>query len=125
MGQRVAYQLETYKKRISAKIIEKDIKIAESAAENLERTIVLNGDGLDVNILSEANVSRADTVLAITDDDKKSKEYIKGVSCPKCFNSTTKNQKERYMSRQKQVDLAKARNQKHIGPKDKIQINKT
>jgi trk system potassium uptake protein TrkA len=31
---------------------------------------VLNGDGLDVNILSEANISRADTVLAITDDDK-------------------------------------------------------
>ena len=30
----------------------------------------INGDGLDVNILSEANVSRADTVLAITDDDK-------------------------------------------------------
>ena len=70
MGQRVAYQLEKYKKRISAKIIEKNIKIAEAAAENLERTIVLNGDGLDVNILSEANVSRADTVLAITDDDK-------------------------------------------------------
>jgi trk system potassium uptake protein TrkA len=70
VGQRVAYQLEKYKKRISAKIIEKNIKIAEAAAENLERTIVLNGDGLDVNILSEANVSRADTVLAITDDDK-------------------------------------------------------
>jgi hypothetical protein len=28
------------------------------------------------------------------------------------------------MSRQKQVDLAKARNQKHIGPKDEIQVIK-
>ena len=70
VGQRVASQLEANQKKISTKIIEKNINIAEVAAENLERTIVLNGDGLDVSILSEANVSRADTVLAITDDDK-------------------------------------------------------
>ena len=62
--------------------------------------------------------------MPITEDDKKLKEFIKGVACPKCFNTTTKDQKARYMSRQKQVDLAKARNQKHIGPKDKIQIDK-
>ena len=62
--------------------------------------------------------------MPITEDDKKLKEYIKGVACPKCFNTTTEDQKARYMSRQKQVDLAKARNQKHIGPKDKIQIDK-
>ena len=62
--------------------------------------------------------------MPITKDDKKLKEYIKGVACPKCFNTTTEDQKARYMSRQKQVDLAKARNQKHIGPKDKIQIDK-
>ena len=70
VGQRVASHLEANQKKISTKIIEKNINIAEVAAENLERTIVLNGDGLDVSILSEANVSRADTVLAITDDDK-------------------------------------------------------
>ena len=63
--------------------------------------------------------------MPITEDDKKLKEYIKGVACPKCFNTTTEDQKARYMSRQKQVDLAKARNQKHIGPKNEIQINKT
>jgi hypothetical protein len=28
------------------------------------------------------------------------------------------------MSRQKQVDIAKERNQKHIGPKDEIRLNK-
>ena len=58
--------------------------------------------------------------MPITEDDKKLKEYIKGVACPKCFNTTTEDQKARYMSRQKQVDLAKARNQKHIGPKNEI-----
>ena len=36
------------------------------------------------------------------------------------FDKTSKEQKSRYMSRQKQIDLAKERNQKHIGPKEEI-----
>ena len=60
--------------------------------------------------------------MPITDLDKESKEYIRGVACPNCFNSKTKEQKARYMSRQKQVDLAKKRNHKHIGPKDAVKI---
>jgi UPF0176 protein len=60
--------------------------------------------------------------MPITDFDKKSNYFIRGVACPKCFSSTTKEQKARYMSRQKQVDLAKKRNQKHIGPKDEVEI---
>jgi len=47
--------------------------------------------------------------MPITDLDKESKEFIRGVACPKCFNSTTEEQKARYMSRQKQVDIAKKR----------------
>jgi UPF0176 protein len=58
--------------------------------------------------------------MPITEDDKKSKKYIRGVSCSSCFDKTTKEQKSRYMSRQKQVDLAKKRNQKHIGPKEEV-----
>ena len=60
--------------------------------------------------------------MPITDLDKKSEEYIRGVACPNCFNSKTEEQKARYMSRQKQVDLAKKRNHKHIGPKDGVEI---
>ncbi|MDQ7070312.1 MAG: Trk system potassium transporter TrkA [Rhodobacterales bacterium] len=56
--------------RIRAKVIEKDRKVAEKAADALERTIVLNGDGLDTALLAEANIARADAVLAVTDDDK-------------------------------------------------------
>ena len=59
--------------------------------------------------------------MPITDADKLSKEFIRGVSCPTCFDKTTEEQKARYMSRQKQVDLAKERNQKHIGPKEEVQ----
>jgi UPF0176 protein len=58
--------------------------------------------------------------MPITEKDKTSKKYIKGVSCLKCFDKTTKEQKSRYMSRQKQVDLAKKRNQRHIGPKEEV-----
>ena len=82
-----------------------------------------------VSVNQDLNVGTYDMChgcrMPLTEDDKKLKEFIKGVACPKCFNTTTKDQKARYMSRQKQVDLAKARNQKHIGPKNKIQINKT
>jgi len=58
--------------------------------------------------------------MPITNTDKNSKKYIRGVACPKCFDKTSEEQKSRYMSRQKQVDLAKKRNQKHIGPKEEV-----
>ena len=53
--------------------------------------------------------------MPITDANKLEKEYVKGVSCPKCFYEKTFDQKKRYADRQKQVDLAKLRNEKHIG----------
>ena len=58
--------------------------------------------------------------MPITEGDKNSKKYIRGVACPYCFDKTTIEQKSRYMSRQKQVDLAKERNQKHIGSKEEV-----
>ena len=70
VGLAVASELESRANRVRAKIIEKDRKRAEIAAEALERTIVLHGDGLDVALLTEAGVSRADAMLAVTDDDK-------------------------------------------------------
>ena len=53
--------------------------------------------------------------MPITELDKLEPEYVRGVSCPKCFNHKTPAQKKRYADRQKQVDLAKLRNEKHIG----------
>ena len=70
VGLRVAKSLEASENRIRAKIIEKNRSRAELAAGSLERTIVLHGDGLDSGLLEEANVSKADTILAVTDDDK-------------------------------------------------------
>ncbi|MEM8655205.1 MAG: Trk system potassium transporter TrkA [Pseudomonadota bacterium] len=70
VGLTVARTLEKRASRVRAKVIERNRRCAELAAEALERTIVLNGDGLDVNLLAEAGVSRADAMLAVTDDDK-------------------------------------------------------
>ena len=53
-----------------AKIIELDRAIAEHAADSLERTVVLHGNAMDMELLKEAGIARADAVLAVTDDDK-------------------------------------------------------
>jgi len=66
----LAKVLEEQENRIRVKIIEKNRASAEPAAGPLERTIVLHGDGLDSGLLDEANVSKTDTILAVTDDDK-------------------------------------------------------
>lgn len=70
IGLAVAKALEQRTTRIRTKVIEKNRKVAEFAADNLERTIVLNGDGLDATLLEEAGISRADAILTVTDDDK-------------------------------------------------------
>lgn len=70
VGLAVARELEQRSDRIRAKVIEKSRQCAENAAENLERTIVLHGDGLDKDLLEEANLDKADALLAVTDDDK-------------------------------------------------------
>jgi len=70
VGLAVAEALEKRETRVRAKVIEKNRDIAEQAADALERTIVLHGDGLDIALLQEASISRADAVLAVTDDDK-------------------------------------------------------
>ncbi|MBE2277744.1 MAG: Trk system potassium transporter TrkA [Rhodobacteraceae bacterium] len=70
VGLTVARALEARSDRVRVKIIEKDRATAEAAADALERTIVLNGDGMNIDLLSEAAVDRADALLAVTDDDK-------------------------------------------------------
>ncbi len=70
VGLAVAEALERRTSRVRVKVIERNRARAEVAADRLERTIVLNGDGMDIDLLLEANVDRADAILAVTDDDK-------------------------------------------------------
>ena len=52
------------------KIIEKNKERAEVIATELENSIVINGDGLDENVLREANIEKMETVLTLTNDDE-------------------------------------------------------
>jgi trk system potassium uptake protein TrkA len=70
VGLAVAKALEARAERVRARIIERNRACAERAADALERTIVLHGDGMNMELLAEANISRTDAILAVTDDDK-------------------------------------------------------
>ncbi len=70
VGLAVAQAAEKTGGRIRAKVIEISRDVAERAADALERTVVLHGDAMDQEILKEAGISRADAILAVTDDDK-------------------------------------------------------
>jgi trk system potassium uptake protein TrkA len=52
------------------KIIEKNKERAELIANDLNNTIVINGNGLDEDVLNEANLEEVETVLALTNDDE-------------------------------------------------------
>ncbi len=54
----------------------------------------------------------------ISNNDKKSKKYEEGVSCPNCHNILTISQKERFRMRQKQINIAKKHGKKHIFQKE-------
>ena len=53
--------------------------------------------------------------LPITDDDKASDKYEQGVSCPQCYGTHTDEQIARFREREKQINLARARNEEHVG----------
>ena len=55
--------------------------------------------------------------MPITEEDKASEHYSPGVSCPNCHDRLSEEQKRNFAERQKQVELAKARGEQHIGVK--------
>jgi UPF0176 protein len=65
--------------------------------------------------------------MPITEEEKLSEKYMSGVSCSHCYDSLTEDQRTRFSERQKQINLAKARNEKHIGrkmpPKEETSAN--
>ncbi|TRX56335.1 rhodanese-related sulfurtransferase [Thalassomonas sp. M1454] len=53
--------------------------------------------------------------MPITEKEKQLPEYEKGVSCHRCINKVTDQQRARYAEREKQMNLAKQRGEEHIG----------
>ena len=70
IGFNLAKNIEENLDSARVKIIEKNKERAEFLASELNNTIVINGDALDEEVLAEANLEEAETVLALTNDDE-------------------------------------------------------
>ena len=70
IGFNLAKNLEESFDSARVKIIEKDKERAEVIAGELNNTIIINGNGLDEEVLVEANLEEVETVLALTNDDE-------------------------------------------------------
>ena len=70
IGFNLAKNIEQSFENVRVKIIEKDKNRAELIANELNNSIVINGDGLDEDVLNEANLEDVETVLALTNDDE-------------------------------------------------------
>jgi len=70
IGLFLAEELERKHKEINVKIIELNRVRAEHVAATLSNTVVINGSILEPEIMLEAGVDKAETVVAVTDDDE-------------------------------------------------------
>lgn len=67
IGRRLAEALES---RYSVKLIEHSLQRARLLSEGLTKTIVLQGDAADEDLLREENIDKTDVFCAVTDDDQ-------------------------------------------------------
>ncbi len=70
IGFNLAKYIEASPNDTRLKIIEKNKNRAEFLASELSNTIVINGNGLDEEVLKEANLDDTETVIALTNDDE-------------------------------------------------------
>ncbi|NKB33668.1 MAG: rhodanese-related sulfurtransferase [Pseudomonadales bacterium] len=53
--------------------------------------------------------------MPITEKDKQSEHFEKGVSCHHCYDTHSREQVKRYAERERQIQLAKERGEEHLG----------
>lgn len=53
--------------------------------------------------------------MPITEHDKQSEHYAKGVSCPHCIQYHSSERKTRFRERERQIQLARQRGEEHLG----------
>ena len=70
IGFNLAKNLENSHESARIKIIEKNKQRAEYIANELNNSLVINGNGLEEDVLKEANIDDSETVLALTNDDE-------------------------------------------------------
>ena len=69
VGLMLAKDLE--KLRFKVKIIEKNAKRCELLSEILENSLVLNGDGTNLELLNEEDIAESDVLISVTNNDEK------------------------------------------------------
>jgi trk system potassium uptake protein len=70
IGLYLAQIIEDEHRAADVKLIEIDRKRASYVAQMLSRTVVIHGDALDMEILTEANVKATETIIAVSNDDE-------------------------------------------------------
>ncbi|MCH7888077.1 MAG: Trk system potassium transporter TrkA [Proteobacteria bacterium] len=70
IGLFIALEIEQHHPGVNHKLIEIDEARAEQVANLLSRGVVLHGSALDHEILLEANVADAETIVAVSNDDE-------------------------------------------------------
>ena len=70
IGFNLAKNLESSHESARIKIIEKNKERAAYIANELNNSLVINGNGLEEDVLKEANIDDSETVLALTNDDE-------------------------------------------------------
>ena len=70
IGFNLAKNIEATFDSARLKIIEKSKERAEFLANELSNTIIINGNGLDEDVLNEVNLDEVETVIALTNDDE-------------------------------------------------------
>ena len=68
LGRNLAVLLE--KSGFTVKVIEKNIERCEALAAQVDKAIIINGDGTDFDLLEAEEVADNDVIIALTDDDK-------------------------------------------------------
>ena len=70
IGLFLAKELESNHSQLNIKMIEISKERAERAAQELSRTIVVNGDALDLEILDEVNIQATESIVTVSNDDE-------------------------------------------------------
>ena len=70
VGLQLAERLEK-QSHCHVRIVERDMARGEMLAAHLRRTLVLNGDGTDLEFLESENVGRSDVLVSVIDNDER------------------------------------------------------
>jgi len=92
VGLKLAKNLEALK--INVKIIEKNEERCEILAEELSNTLIINGDGTDLELLNEEDIASSDVVVSVTNNDEKNllcSLLVKQLGVKRVISRVTKN----------------------------------